>query len=290
MTRASMVMACVEPTGRISPLCERAQELDLEARRHLADLVEEERAAVGFLEQALLVRGRARERALDVAEELRLEERLGKRRAVDGDEGPARARARVVDCLGDHLLAGSRLAVDEHRRIRGRHTPDEIQHLGHPRGPRHQPRQPVAIPHLRAQVRVLPPQRLLGERLVDAVEQFVRLAPLLEVVAGAELDRFLRRLPPRIRREQDHVGVRAVRPGGPEDVEAVAVRHAEIRHDHVERIVGERLDRGGHALHLGDPMTPLPQEEPERGPGGRLVIDNENGRHRRPVRRAGGEW
>jgi hypothetical protein len=37
-------------------------------------------------------------------------------------------------------------------------------------------------------------------------------------------------------------------------------------------------------------VTPLPQEEPERGPGRRLVIDDENSRHRRSVRRAGGEW
>src|SRR5678815_1811539 len=60
---------------------ERAQELGLQARRHLADLVEQQRPAMGFLEQPLLVRGRAGEGPLDVAEELRLEERLGERRA-----------------------------------------------------------------------------------------------------------------------------------------------------------------------------------------------------------------
>jgi hypothetical protein len=122
----------VAATTRAATMLERAQELGLKAWRHLADLIEQERPAMGFLEQALLVRGRARERALDVAEELRLEERLGERRAVDGDEGPARALARVVDGLGDQLLARSRLTVDEHRRIRGRHTPDEIEDLGHP--------------------------------------------------------------------------------------------------------------------------------------------------------------
>src|ERR1700730_10483197 len=79
---------------------ERAQELGLQARRHLADLVEQERPAMRFLEQPLLVRGRSREGPLDVAEELRLEERLGERRAVDGDEGAAWALARVVDRLG----------------------------------------------------------------------------------------------------------------------------------------------------------------------------------------------
>src|SRR6266436_47986 len=56
--------------------------------------------------------------ALERAQELGLEERLGERRAVDGDEGPPRALTRVVDCLGDYFLARSRLAVDEHRRVR----------------------------------------------------------------------------------------------------------------------------------------------------------------------------
>ena len=50
--------------------------------RDLADLVEEERAAVGLLEAPLATRDRAGERAALVAEQLALEERLGERRAV----------------------------------------------------------------------------------------------------------------------------------------------------------------------------------------------------------------
>ena len=52
-------------------------------RRHLADLVEEERAAVGLLEEALLVAQRAGEGAALVAEQLALEQVLGQRAAVD---------------------------------------------------------------------------------------------------------------------------------------------------------------------------------------------------------------
>ena len=48
--------------------------------RDLADLVEEERAAVGLLEAALAARDGAGERALLVAEELALEERLARAR------------------------------------------------------------------------------------------------------------------------------------------------------------------------------------------------------------------
>ena len=54
-------------------LLQHAQQLRLELERNVADLVEEERAAVGELEAADLLRDRAGERAALVAEELALE-------------------------------------------------------------------------------------------------------------------------------------------------------------------------------------------------------------------------
>ena len=65
------------------PLLEDAEQRDLRARRDVADLVEEERAALGHLEAAATTRDGAGERALLVAEELGEEERLDERRAVD---------------------------------------------------------------------------------------------------------------------------------------------------------------------------------------------------------------
>ncbi len=78
-------------------LLEDPQQLDLHAGRDVADLVEQQRAAVGRLEQADPVLRSARERAARVAEELALEERLGDRAAVDGDERPRGAGGLVVD-------------------------------------------------------------------------------------------------------------------------------------------------------------------------------------------------
>ena len=69
---------------------EHAQQLGLDRERQLADLVEEHRAAVRALEQARLGRDRAGERALLVAEQLALDQRLRpERRAVDRDERSA---------------------------------------------------------------------------------------------------------------------------------------------------------------------------------------------------------
>src|SRR6185369_2619512 len=51
-------------------LLQHAKQLRLQVRRHLADLVEKERASLGHLEQAFLVHRRAGERTLLIAKEL----------------------------------------------------------------------------------------------------------------------------------------------------------------------------------------------------------------------------
>src|SRR5690606_24714551 len=109
-------------------LLDGAQDLHLQVERHLADLVEEQGAAVGRLELARLVGDRAGEGALDVAEQLALEQVLRDGAAVDGDERPVLARRAAVDLAGDQLLAGAGLAGDEHRDVGGRH----LLHLAEP--------------------------------------------------------------------------------------------------------------------------------------------------------------
>ena len=69
-----------------------AQELRLQAERHVADLVEQQRPAVGLGEQALAGLDRAGEPAANVPEELALEQLLRDGRRVDRHEGPV-ARA-----------------------------------------------------------------------------------------------------------------------------------------------------------------------------------------------------
>ncbi len=86
-------------------LLQHAQQLALHAGRHLADLVEEQRAAVGDLEQAARVVLGAGEGAARVAEQRRFEQRLRDRGAVFADErlrplrGPLKWRARATSSL-----------------------------------------------------------------------------------------------------------------------------------------------------------------------------------------------
>ena len=75
------------------PLLQHPQQLGLGARRQLADLVEQQHAAGRALDEAgPRLRG-ARERAPLVAEQLRLDQRLGQGRAVDRQERAGRPAA-----------------------------------------------------------------------------------------------------------------------------------------------------------------------------------------------------
>ena len=67
-------MVWLLPTGSNLPLLEDAEQLDLQGGRGGVDLVEEDGAAVGGEEVALLVADGAGEGALDVAEELAFEQ------------------------------------------------------------------------------------------------------------------------------------------------------------------------------------------------------------------------
>ena len=112
---------------------EHVQQLGLKPQRHLADLVEQERALVRRLELSGFLPVGSGERALLVTEQLRLEQLAGKGGAVHLQELAMGARRRLVDRPGHHFLADSALASQQHCRVGGGHLGDEVSnrlHLG----------------------------------------------------------------------------------------------------------------------------------------------------------------
>ncbi|MCY1408334.1 hypothetical protein D9M71_236540 [compost metagenome] len=93
------------------------QQLGLQAQRQLADLVEEQRAAVCRLEASATVGGGAGESALDVAEQLALGQRLRQGSAVDLHQRLVVAPRVAVQAAGEQLLADSGLAEQQHRQL-----------------------------------------------------------------------------------------------------------------------------------------------------------------------------
>src|SRR5580765_7042832 len=108
-----------------------AQQLGLERRAQLAELVDEQGPGMREREDAFAMLRRAGERALHVTEEVALHQAFGNRRAVERDQRAITARARVVDRARDELLAGAALAVDADVDVTDRDFRDARENLAH---------------------------------------------------------------------------------------------------------------------------------------------------------------
>src|SRR5262249_9910315 len=108
------------------------EELGLQSERQLADFIEVDRALIRELKLAGLATVCSRERALLVAEQLRLEQLLGDRGAVDLDERPLRAGRREMDGSGDQILADAALTADQDGGVGVRDALDDRADGPHP--------------------------------------------------------------------------------------------------------------------------------------------------------------
>src|SRR5262249_11652264 len=110
-------------------LLEDAQQFRLHVGRDVADLVEEEGAAVGHLETADLVAMRPRKSTLDMSEEFTLQQPRRQGGAVDLHERLAGAGAVLVQGQRQELLAGAALPPNEDRRLTRRDLANLVEQL-----------------------------------------------------------------------------------------------------------------------------------------------------------------
>src|SRR5205823_3561858 len=114
-----------------TPVLEHTQQLHLQLGTHLADLVEEDRPAVGQLETSYPGGDGAREGTALVPEHLALQELLGDGAAMHGNEAPPRAARQAVERRRHELLARATLTRDEDGRVGRRHAPDDFEDRQH---------------------------------------------------------------------------------------------------------------------------------------------------------------
>jgi hypothetical protein len=187
-----------------------------------------------------------------VAEELRLEQLLGDRGAVDRREGVGGTGAHAVDGTGEHLLAGAALAGDEHRGGVRRHPLGELE----------QPAQRTALGDHEVAHR-LRPQRgaqrldlalealaLLG--LAERQQHFIGLERLVEVVVRALPHRGDGRVLAAIGAHHEEQRRAVLGTVAAEERQAVHARHPHVAEDRVEafderarqRLLGIGFGRG----------------------------------------------
>src|SRR5215469_156968 len=118
-------------------LLQRAQQLGLQLERHLAALVQEQRAFVRQLNPAQLTGNGAGKRTLLVAEELALQQARGDGRAIELDEGAIAARAQAVNGAREQFLSRAGFALNQDRGVCGRNGFYILQNLAQPGAPAH---------------------------------------------------------------------------------------------------------------------------------------------------------
>jgi hypothetical protein len=168
---------------------EHLQELGLQTRMHLADLVQEDGALIGILELAELPLLGSRERALFEAEELALQELRGQGGAIHLDEGTLAAGRELVQGAGHELLAGAALASDQDGDVRVRHLLDDLAHLAHLGSVPSQDHHLGLVAGPTAQLRDLLLERALLERLLEGQLELFHLEGLAQEVRGPEAHR-----------------------------------------------------------------------------------------------------
>ncbi len=107
------------------------QQLRLKRAAHGADFIEKDRAAVRERELSLSCGGRVCERPSDMAEQFRLEQRVGNRGTVDFHEWQRSVPCAMMDGAGDQLFARPRFSRDEDRTARRcdkLDAPNQINH------------------------------------------------------------------------------------------------------------------------------------------------------------------
>ena len=233
-----------------------AQKLHLDALRHLADLVEEDGASFRGLKSARLGPDGAGERPPLVAEQLGLEQRLGKRAAIHRHERRVRPEARRVDRLREHLLPGPALPKQQHVGVGRRDPLREAPRLGH-RGAGADDR--VEAVNVNLLLEALDPALQHGrflpqlpglQHLLHPKRQLLEDVVLHDVIGGAVFHHLDGLAGVGERGHQDHVGGRDLRPRLAEDLRPVRPRHPHVGNHEVERTGPDLVD--GRVAAQGD--------------------------------------
>jgi len=210
-------------------LLEHPEQLHLQVGAHLADLVQEDGPVVGRLELSRPGCVRPRERPLDMAEQLALQELRGDGRAVDGDEHPVRARGKVMDGPGHELLPRAAFPGDQHRGVCVGHLLDQGEDLLDRVADADDVLQPALAADQGAKVRVLLADAREFEHPVDELDDLVDAERLRDVVERPHLHRVDGGFDRGVAGHEDHFGVGVGLAGVGQDRQPVRAGHLEVR-------------------------------------------------------------
>ena len=251
----------------------KAQQLHLNRRVNLANLIEKQRAAIGLLKPPDAPFVCAGEGAFLMAEQFAFQKRRRQRCAMDGDHRLLGARAEVVNRLGDEFLARAAFAQHKHTRACGGDLLDDFKNFLHHRRLADDIFDAELRVNLRTQLAIFRFQFVGAQGACDAHLQFVNLHPPLGNV-------IIRALPHRVHGHflaavSGHQNANrrlAQRFGALDEVQPAHARHALIRQQHIKRVLLQQPHRA--LAILGEVhIVPILQRRTQSLPRGLLVIN-----------------
>ena len=241
-------------------------------QRQVGDFVQEQRAALGGLDQALLVGHRAGEAALLVAEQLAFHQLGRDRAAVHRHERPIAARAGFVDQVRDQFFAGAGFAIDMYRRLAACDAFDHLAQLFH--------RARAAEQFdLRQLQRVLAGLAEL-QRGGDELAQRRDVERLGNEIERAELQRAHSGFDVAVRSDDRHRRLRLVRLDPLDDVQAVAVGQPHVGQAQIEGVAAQLARGRTDGVGGGHVEIHSLERDPQQLANVRLVVHDERARFR----------
>ncbi len=211
-----------------------------------------------------------------MAEQLRLQQVLLNRGAVDVGERSISARREAVDGPRHQLLARPALAGDQHRVLRASDLAGEVEHLLHGPTGRDDLRELLTTREPRLQSYVFLGELALLERAPDQHFQLGHPARLGDVVVGAQLHRRDGRLHGAVAGDDDDLGWRVELHGLAEHADPVHLRHDEVHQRHVEILRLQGIDGSATVVshhHVEAPLAELRLEDAREVP---LVLSQQD--------------
>ena len=185
MRRTSTCSSCVAADAGERAVLQKPQQFGLERLAHVADFVQKNRAAIGFLDAAGFLFHRAGESALFVAEQFAFQEGFRNGGAIDADVIVRAPLAQAVQRAGDEFLARAAFAQDQDPRVGGGDGLDQLPQIVHARRFAHDLFEAENFGGAGAQRGVFLQQPVAFGAARDGMQQFLRRERLGQVINGA---------------------------------------------------------------------------------------------------------
>ena len=253
---------------------QRAQDLGLRLHAHVANLVEEERAAVRRFELSAPIRNGPGECSLEVSEQLAFNQLLGDRRTIYFNKRPGAASAQRMDAAGHEFLAGAVLSKNKDATVRRRRHRDLLAQLRHHIAFADHRQSLVNVGAQRAILRLQLP---LSHRVADDEDGLFQRERLLDEIEGAHFDGADGGFDVPMARDHHHRRVHPALAEARQRCETIDAGEPDIQHDDVVGRAEYAIETRFAAIDRLDCIALVAEHAAQRAAHAGFIVNDKDG-------------